>query len=199
MNEVCLVACSEEFVKDKGGTLTLTAIKNIQDIQRQEIANAKEAGLTPVIDVRMQRLSQHHLPAPPGWHCDGIPRSINSGEYNLGAIHPRAFNISVTLSDEYVGVSNTEFVNDPIKVKTYTEKFYREVHEQVEKLSPSVRRVEDGMFVKYSPKTIHRATETHRSGVRLYLRYSMCEKPVFSNHISPIQQVYVLSEKHGWN
>jgi len=197
--ERSLFSCSEEGVAIQGGPLANLALKHIQGAYVKDIYNAKQAGLSAVVDVRVQRLMPGMYPSIPGWHCDAVPRQNYNGQPNFQAINPAAFHVAFTLSSDPVGVSNTEYVIDVIKPKLYDpDHVYRELHEEVERIGPMKRRITDGVFVKFTPKTIHRATETHRRGWRMFMRFSMYHKPPIENGIPGQQQVYLISEKNGW-
>lgn len=198
-SEPSLFSCSEEGVSISGGLLAKTALKHIQAAYIQDIYNAKQAGLSAIVDVRVQRLMPGMFPSIPGWHCDAVPRCNYHGQPNFCAINPAAFHVALTLSNEQAGVSNTEYVMDAVKPKIYdAEHVYRELHEQVERIAPRVEQIPDGVFTKFTPKTIHRATETHRRGWRMFMRFSMYHKPPIVNGVQGQQQVYLLSEKNGW-
>lgn len=197
--EPSLFSCSEEGVGISGGLLAKIALKHIQGAFVQDIYNAKKEGLSAIIDVRVQRLMPGMFPSIPGWHCDAVPRCNYHGQPNYAAINPAAFHVALTLSSEAAGVSNTEYVMDAIKPKLFDqEHVYRELHDIVVRAAPRVEQIKDGTFVKFTPKTIHRATETHRRGFRMFMRFSMYHKPPIVNGVSGQQQVYLLSEKNGW-
>lgn len=197
--EPSLFSCSEEAVGISGGMLAKTALKHIQAAFIKDIYNAKQEGLSAIVDVRVQRLMPGMFPSIPGWHCDAVPRCQYHGQPNFCAINPAAFHVALTLSSEAAGVSKTEYVMDAIKPKIYDqEHVYRDLHEQVVHIAPRVEQINDGVFVKYTPKTIHRATETHRRGWRMFMRFSMYHKPPLVNGVQGQQQVYLLSEKNGW-
>lgn len=197
--ERSLFSCSEEAVNIQGGPLATIALKHIQNAYIRDIYNAKQAGLSAIVDVRVQRLMPGMFPSIPGWHCDAVPRDLYKGQPCFAAINPAAFHVTLTLSTDPVGVSNTEYVMDPIKPKLYSpDNIYRQLHEEVDRISPVVQRVNDGVFTKFTPKTIHRATETHRRGWRMFMRFSMYHKPPIENGVPGQQQVYILSEKNGW-
>lgn len=197
--EPSLFSCSEEGVGVSGGLLAKTALKHIQAAFIKDIYNAKQAGLSAIVDVRVQRLMPEMFPSIPGWHCDAVPRCNYHGQPNFAAINPAAFHVALTLSSELSGVSNTEYVTDAIKPKLYDqEHVYRDLHEQVERMKPRTEVMKDGVFVKFTPKTIHRATPTHQRGWRMFFRFSMYHKPPIVNGVQGQQQVYLLSEKNGW-
>ena len=197
--EPCLFSCSEEGAALQGGLLTKIALKHIQAAFIHDIYKAKQEGLSAIIDVRVQRLMTGMYPSIPGWHCDAVPRCNYHGQPRFDLINPAAFHVALTLSSEPFGVSNTEYVVDPIRPKLYdNEHVYKDLHEQVEKIGPIVQTMADNVFVKFTPKTIHRATPTRRRGWRMFMRFSMYHKPPIVNGVSGQQQVYLLSEKNGW-
>jgi hypothetical protein len=197
--EPSLLSCSEEGVGILGGLLAKTALKHIQAAYIQDIYKAKQEGLSAIVDVRVQRLMPGMFPSTPGWHCDAVPRCHYHGQPNFCAINPAAFHVGITLSNEPAGVSNTEYVMDAMICKLYDqEHVYRDLHEVVSRVAPRVQQISDGVFVRFTPKTIHRATETHRRGWRMFMRFSMYHKPPIVNGVQGQQQVYLLSEKNGW-
>jgi hypothetical protein len=96
-------------------------------------------------------------------------------------------------------VSSTRFVDQPIRPDLYDkEHVYRNLHHEVHRINPPIRTIKDGELVWFNQKTIHAASPCHRRGVRMFLRYSMIEKPVVANQFADQQQVYLLSEENGW-
>jgi hypothetical protein len=199
LKEPCLFSCSEEGVKEKGGVLARTALFHILNCYPQDIYNAKQEGLSAIVDVRIHRLFTGMYPAIPGWHCDAVPRSRLTGQPRFENINPRAFHVALTLSNEQAGVSNTEFVTDVIRTKIWDDNHvYKDLHEQVEHLKPKTQHISDGRFVKFWPKTIHRASPSERRGVRMFFRFSMYHNPPIVNVVDGVQQVYLLKESNGW-
>jgi hypothetical protein len=192
--EPSLHAFSEAGVALSGGVLAKTALKHIQAAFSEDIRRAKNNGLSATVDARVQHLGKGMYPAAPGWHCDYVPCGVYNGQPNFSAINPQAFSVAITLSTEVGGVSLTEFVIDPIKPRIFTaDDVYRDLDEQVTRIGPRTLLINDGVFVKYTPKTIHRATETHRRGVRMVFRFTMCNKPPVLNELPKQQQVYVVA------
>jgi hypothetical protein len=192
--EPSLHSFSEAAVAMQGGILAKTALKHIQAAFCEDIRRAKNNGLSATVDVRLQHLQKGHYPAIPGWHCDYVPCGVYDGCPNFSAIDPQAFSVAITLSTEVGGVSLTEFVIDPIKPRIFTaDDVYRDLDEQVTRIVHRTLLINDGVFVKYTPKTIHRATETHRRGVRMVFRFTMCSKPPVLNELPKQQQVYIVA------
>jgi hypothetical protein len=197
--EPSMRSCSDVFLSEFGGSLAKQALDQTLVNCYTEYHRAKEAGLSAICDVRTQMLMPEMFPSIPGWHCDAVPRDNYHGQPTFEAVHPRAFHVCLTLSSEKAGVSNTEYVMDAVQPKIWDDAHvYRELHTQVEKIKPRVRSAPDGVFVKFWPKTVHRAAPVHRRGIRMFFRFSMVEKPVIQNVKNAPQQVYLLSERNGW-
>jgi hypothetical protein len=199
LEETSLFSCSPEAVKQLAGPKVRMALNKIETNYDQIIDRGRRNGLSPVIDVRVHRLFPGMFPGIPGWHCDFVPRGAYSGQPNFGLVHPHAFLIALLLSDQPQGVSNTEFVNHPIRPQLWDqEHVYKNLHDEVVRVNPHLCLAHDNHFVWFNQKSIHRAKAAHRRGVRLFMRYSMIEKPVIVNKITHQQQVYLLSEATGW-
>jgi hypothetical protein len=194
-----LAACSEPGVSLKGGPLAKAALAHLQKLFAEDIARGKRQGLFPVVDVEIHSLSPGMYPAVPGWHCHAVPRNTLTGQPNFAAIDSAVFHIDLTLSSEKAGVSNTEFVVDAVRPKMLDRNHvYRDLHREMDRIKPRTVVVPDGVFVKYTPKSIHRAMETHRRGWRMHMRYSMYAQPVIENNTPGSVQVYVVTDRNGW-
>lgn len=199
LEEVNLHACSPQAVNMYGGAHTTEALRQLMIAYAAPIYRAKDHELQPIVDVRIHRLFPGQFPAIPGWHCDFVPRGGYSGQPNFGLCSQYAFHVCLILSDQEAGVSNTEYVMDPLRlVLEDQEHVYREVHRGVEHFKPIVARAPDGRFTWFNQKTIHRASPAHRRGVRLFMRFSMIEKPMILNKANPMPHVYQLAEENGW-
>jgi hypothetical protein len=197
--ERSMYASSPLFVREKGSPLVNRLLRDIEERYDYAISQAQREGLAAVLDVRVHRLFPGQYPGIPGWHCDFVPRGSYSGQPNFSLCHPRAFHIALLLSDQPHGVSSTRFVDQPIRPDLYDkEHVYRNLHHEVHRINPPIRTIKDGELVWFNQKTIHAASPCHRRGVRMFLRYSMIEKPVVANQFADQQQVYLLSEENGW-
>lgn len=197
--EPSLHSASPMFVYQHGGALAKRMLAQVSTLYAKEIAKAEKAGLSAIVDVRTQRLMPGMFPSIPGWHCDAVPRNSYHGQPEFGAIIPEAFHVACLLSTGLYGISNTEFVSDPVKIRVYDdEKVYKDVHREVERIDPAKRVLQDGEFAFFTPKTIHRAVACHVRGWRIFFRFSMYHKPPLANAIPNAQQVYILSEANGW-
>lgn len=199
--EPSLLSCSPIGVRALGGMLSKIALAHVEEHYASEIRRGEKAGLSSVVDCRVQRLMPGQFPSIPGWHCDAVPRNGYHGQPDFELVNPAAFHVAVLLSTEPCGVSNTQYVDQHAVFKLWHSpgrSVYHELHDEVEKLKPDVLHVKDGEFVKYSPHTVHRAMPTARRGWRMFFRYSMYHKPPVLNEVPNVQQVYQLSEANGW-
>lgn len=200
--EPSLFSNSPEGVRAQGGTFSKFALAHIEEHYAKEVKRAKEEGLSPIVDVRVQRLMPGMYPSIPGWHCDAVPRRNYDAQPDFRLINPAAFHVCVLLSTSAGGVSNTQFMDQRHNFSLWTDgpsgRVYQKLHEDIEDLKPSVIQVRDGDFVKFTPYTPHRAMPCHKRGVRMFFRYSMYHKPPIENGVAGQQQVYVLSEANGW-
>lgn len=197
--EPSLFACSPSGVRLYGGVQTRKALIHIEEYFSHIIEKASNVGLSPTVDVRVQRLMPGMYPSIPGWHCDFVPRNPHNGQPDFSLLNPEAFNVCLILSSEPQGVSNTEYVTTTIKPKIWDgDHVYRDLHRQVERIKPETIHVKDGWYAWFNGRTIHKTSPTLRRGVRLFLRYSMVHKPSILNKVGVQQQVYLLSEENGW-
>jgi hypothetical protein len=199
--EPSLFSNSPIGVRAQGGSLSKIALHHVEEQYASEIRRAEKAGLSAVVDVRVQRLMPGMYPSIPGWHCDAVPRNSYHGQPDFDLIDPAAFHVCVLLSSEPCGVSNTQYVDQHMVFKLWQSPertVYRQLHEEVEKHKPQLIHVKDGEFIKFTPHTVHRAMPTLRRGWRMFFRYSMYHKPPLENKIANCQQVYILSEANGW-
>lgn len=199
--EPSLFSCSPVGVRSLGGTLSRMALGHVEHHYASEIRRAEKAGLSAVIDSRVQRLMPNQYPSIPGWHCDAVPRNSYHGQPDFDLINPSAFHVCVLLSSEPCGVSNTQYVDQHTVFKLFTEagtSLYSQLHNEVERLKPTLLNVRDGQFIKFTPYTVHRAMPTVRRGWRMFFRFSMYHKPPLENKIQSSMQVYQLSEANGW-
>lgn len=199
LEEVNLFSCSPLAVKEWGGIHTRNILHQLEEKFHFSIDRCMREGMKPVVDVRIHRLFAEQYPAIPGWHCDHVPRGGYSGQPNFSLCAMHAFNVALIISDHPQGVSNTEFVMQPVRISLEDQDHvYRELHREVQRIKPLVAPVPDGKFVWFSQRSIHRAAPAARRGVRLFFRYSMMEKPHIQNVKHSMPHVYQLSEENGW-
>jgi hypothetical protein len=198
-SEPSLLSCSVEGVKHMGGPLANLALGRITSEYRFDIENAQKHGLSACVDTRVQRLMPGQYPSIPGWHCDGVPRSLVSGQPNFSSIDPHSFHVCVLFSSEVGGISQTEYVVAPFHMNVWDdEHVYKDMHKQVERVHPEAVLVKDGVLARFTCKTLHRTSPCHKRGWRMFFRFSMLPNPHIWNGVPKQQQVYQLSEENGW-
>lgn len=199
-NEVSVYAASPKFVLKNCGPIAKRILNSIPNEYYERIA---KAGLLPNIDVRVHRLNKGEFPAVPGWHCDGARRETYFGQPDLERT-PCADHIIATVSSLENGVSNTQFLTEPVTVtipgnphKDFV--LWKEVHKQIKK-SVKTKTMLDGEIVAFDTNTLHRAMPAHERGWRLFFRMSGWHNNYLGEEgkISTQQQVYVVSEGSGW-
>lgn len=190
--EISLIDCCEKTAIAKAGPLTLHALNQIADLYEMPIRHAREKGLSSVIEAHVHRLLPGQYPATPGWQCSGVPRRMYNGQPCFDLIQPEQFSVTVTLSSEARGVSNTEYVNHNLKPKIWDkDNVYKDLDIQVEKMHPDTVHGRDGVYAWCSPKTIQRPGVCKSRGVRLWVRMSMFPKPALFNAVGVPEQVYI--------
>jgi hypothetical protein len=197
--EPSFVSCSLICVDQLAGPIVKAIVSKIRRIYAIQIKAAEEDGLSASVDVKVQRLLPNYYPSKPGWHCAFVPRDKYTGQPQFSMVHPKCFHVALTLSNEAKGVSNTEYVISPLKVKLWeTERVFHDLHKQVLRIGPDTDFAKDGVFTWHNQRTIYRASPAIRRGIRLSLRFSMLDRPVVQNRKVDTQQVYLLSEENGW-
>lgn len=160
---------------------------------------AVDAGLDPIFNVGVSPLLVGQYAEVPGWHCDGVPYNKTHGSPDFSMIHPKAFNVSLTLSSEMTGVATQEYVNDILRPKIWDEHHvFRDLHREVLRINPRILVPADGQLVQYTPKTMVKARACTRRGYQYHFRMSMYEKPSYLNKVGGVRTIYQLSEENGW-
>lgn len=198
--EVSVYAASPEFVRRHCGPL---ANRILDAVPAWYFETTAANGLLPNIDVRVHRLNVGEYPAVPGWHCDGALRETYFSQPDLERT-PCRDHIITTISSYVGGVSNTEFVDEPITVDLSGDphkefSLWRTVHRQV----PAAARtweMTDGCLTAFDVNTLHRAQPAKMRGWRLFFRLSGWHRDYLGEggKIADQQQVYILSEECGW-
>src|SRR5690606_11438434 len=109
----------------------------VKHSKRLDMERAYEAGLSEVIDVRVQRLMPGMYPSIPGWHCDAVPRPNYFAQPDFSLINPHTFHVTClvdTSTERQLPVASTEFLAENLKFK-YNEKapVWQQLHRQIEK------------------------------------------------------------------
>lgn len=181
-----------------GGPL-VQSILNCINLSQQDFVAAFEESLTPVIDVRVQRLMPGMYPSIPGWHCDSVPRATYTSQPDFKLLHPHSFHLTCLLSTSE-NVSNTEFLDEEISVEFDEDSaIWRQLHIAIENAGPLKKVVAaPGRVYKFDSLTPHRTMPCVERGWRLFFRLSMYHNPPIVNKVPAAQQVYLLSEENGW-
>lgn len=183
------------------GFISQQLVREVEENFSVFIEIAREAGLSPIVDVRVQRLMPGMFPSIPGWHCDAVPRDSYFGQPCFDKINEKAFHVVCNISTQVAGVSQTEFFNEE---RLFTiedpQKVYQDLHNQVEEVIDSQNSflLPDSHLALFDPKTVHRATATKTRGWRMFFRYSMYPNPPIQNKKQNVEQVYILTTSNGW-
>lgn len=194
-------SASPAFVRAHCGPLAISVLDLVPDWYYGE---AERLGLWPNVDVRIHRLYPGDFPAYPGWHCDGEFRETYFSQPDLDRIRVHK-HLTCTLSTNALGVSCTQFLNEPFSCDVDADAqdvtLWGQVHEQVERQQPrSVYDTADGELMCFDAWTLHRAMPARIRGWRLFFRMSMWHKPNLGagGMLTKQEQVYKLAEGSGW-
>jgi len=170
-------AADLEFVQTNCGSLGQRLIDAVPDWYYQ---SADEQGLEINCDLRLHRLEPGQYPAAPGWHCDAAQREVAFA--NLDASTEVASSIVACISSDPGGVSNPQFLNEAFTIDSVNEygnapELWREVSEQLSETG-ACEDSADGEMILFDPWTLHRVRPAKCSGIRLFFRMSIWEKPL---------------------
>lgn len=186
-----MFAASEDFVRAHGGPLARRFMDAVPEDYRQA---AVSAGLELNVDLRVHELDVGDFPASPGWHCDSPFREVAFDARAQTRAVQR--NLVGTISTDHVGVSNTEFLDEPVTLFSDAEAgsfvLWREVDAHVgQRLERETTRTRDGELTEFDCATLHRATAAQVAGVRMFCRVSLWEPPPGHRPgLTSIEQVY---------
>lgn len=191
LREQGMFAASETFARTHGGPVTRRILDAVPEDYRQA---AQAAGLELNIDIRVHDLAVGDYPASPGWHCDSPFRETAFDAYAATQAVQR--NLIATISTDPEGVSNTEFLDDPLAYESDAPAgsfdLWRELNTHIESLPRrDTTTTTDGTLTEFDCYTLHRATSARRPGVRLFCRISLWTPP--DGHVPGLttsEQVY---------
>lgn len=194
-----MFAAPEPFARRHGGPLTQRVLDAIPDEYRH---TAHQAGLELNIDVRVHDLDEGDYPASPGWHCDSPFREVAFDDRATTQAVQR--NLIATISDNFAGVSNTEFLTHTYGLhsndRAGSHALWRNMNGHLNELARTrplnTVSATDGELIEFDCTTLHRATPAHRDGVRLFCRISMWTPP--HGHqpgLTTCEQVYRLVDQ----
>lgn len=207
-NETGMYSASLPFLRRNGGPI----VQRILDaIPPEWYQLCQDLGMFPNGDVRIHRLYPGDFPAYPGWHCDGEYRETYFSQPDLDKI-PLSKHIICCVSSDADGVSNPEFLLDPITVPVDMSRWNLRVTEQQHTLwavahkaveaNPNLRRVSipDGHITEFGCRSLHRVMPARIRGWRLFFRLSMWHKPNLGDGgcLTRQEQVYQVIGNHGW-
>lgn len=201
--EPCLFSCDMRAAEVQGGDITAGILEQVRQVCKPAMLAAYEAGLSEVIDVRVQRLMPGMYPSIPGWHCDAVPRADYWSQPDFARLNPASFHVT-TLVDTYegghqFGLCPTVFLDNAIKFNyDETRPVWKQLHQQIEAAPQRTRYVRPGELLCFDSRSPHKATACRERGWRLFFRLSMYHRPPVVNKVQTVQQVYVLSEENGW-
>lgn len=205
-NERSMFSATIDFARKNGGPLTHTLLDKIPT---EFFEIGKRHHLYPNLDVRVQNYDTSILeecdgdalyPAVPGWHCDGEFRETYFGQPDLLKV-PISFHIIATASTTPNQISNTHFLNEPLRARieraTEDYTFWSQVHHQVENMHPhSISEMKDGEITLFDARTLHTATRVRRSGGRIFFRMSHWHKPNLEvGKLGKHEQIYLTSKR----
>src|SRR6478736_259437 len=199
--EPSLFSCSLEHANVICGPITEGILDRVTKTFRMDMHKAYQAGLSEVIDVRVQRLMPGMYPSIPGWHCDAVPRANYFSQPDFSLLNPNAFHVVCIVDTNEKGISDTQYLLYDFEWE-YDDKepVWKQLHKYVDNEKNGLnnrRQYEAGNFIKFNSLTPHRARPCHTRGWRLFFRLSMYHNPPVANGSQNAQQVYILSEENG--
>lgn len=203
-DEVGMYSATPEFVLSHGGNISRELVHRIPEWYAEE---ARAAGLNLNIDIRIHRLYVGDFPAYPGWHCDGEFRETYFSQPDIDRVNVSRHMIC-TVSSHEGGVSNTEFLDEPLTVTiekpSSDHTLWGQVHAQLAAVQTErgllTTETKDGDLMLFDSWSLHRAKATKVRGWRLFFRLSMWHRPNLGDDgkLSKQEQVYKLVEGGGW-
>ncbi len=173
--EPSLFSADLPYAYYKGGPVTsrvLQEMRKIPDVWA--VFTGKVTNHHIIIDSRVHNLKKGDYPAIPGWHTDFAERTLSSSmQPDYFKITPTVKVYIVNLSNQEKGVSNTEIIAEPVKLNIPEVNVYQSLDDQIKKLKPKKIKVCDGEIIGMDQLSLHRATKTHQSGVRFFLRLAI--------------------------
>jgi len=193
-------SATPDFVRKHCGPIANQIMERVGDWYFKE---ATALGLYPNIDVRVHRLYPGDYPAYPGWHCDGEFRETYFSQPDLDRIKVGK-HIIATVSSVEGGVSNCQFLNEPLDVTLDHEPssehtLWGQVHKKVPDNAYTLN-TQDGFIYQFDSRSLHRVMPAKVRGWRLFFRMSMWHKPNLGDGgmVTKQEQVYKLVEGGGW-
>lgn len=161
-----LFAAEPTWVLENGGTierlLTARALSAVREAPDHQL----------VVDTRVQNLRRGAVPPVRGWHADNVPFSDRTKWPDPNAVDVTVKHCSITFSDDEFGVSNTEFLIEPIRIPLQLDRsIWPQIDDHVDLYPGHPRRqVPDGSLCVYDSGSLHRASPARCDGWRLFFR-----------------------------
>ena len=192
-DEPMLFSAHPEFAAERGGPLTIAALKMLC----YHLPKVATEGKHLVIDTRSHMLMPGMYPAIGGWHCDAVARSDYNAQPDLSKMDG-AKHWVMTLSTHPEGVSRTEFITQDYTAKDIDKDLvWGSVSRGIgngDNLDKML--LKDGELLMFTSSTLHRAMPATRRGWRWFFRCSEYHsKP--QNKIRKQVQVYT-DISGGW-
>lgn len=201
-SERMLYSADWHFARAYGGSITQAILDRLDgEPHIRKVRSGEVAGRWVVIDTRVTMTMRGQWPAIPGWHCDGVPRPDKYGQPRLDQISPSVRHYAVILSDREGGVSNTEFLTEPVECVPNPLAIWESVNALVEAHQSSDATLAfdtaaDGDLWEFGQNDLHRAMPAHHPGWRLFFRLTTYHRPPH-NQVRYNTQVYV-EVGRGW-
>lgn len=178
-----LRSCDLDYAFVHGGDIIRSIIADLPD----EWKNS-----TTVVSAKVHHLVNTYYPAPKGWHSDIYLTGHGVTEDDLKIRH-----MNVWFGDD---ISRTEYISGKLYIPEYIfdlrgwdfwNALDRVGDDAVAKNLATIVSSEQGEFIENDAETLHRATPSVGSGVRLFLKFNTGEPVVPSNKIAKFSQVYI--------
>lgn len=179
------------FAYDRGGEITKKALFQMEEQAIKDGFNPDEM----IIDTRVNMVMPGMYPSIPGWHCDDVPRTDDSGgQPDLGMVSDDCVHYMMLISD--TGATRTEFVYKPFECDIDDADVWASLNTAVEEAQPKTMMVPERKVVRFNQTAIHRASMAKTSGWRFFIRGTIGgpRKPV--DRMRTQVQVYIT--KLGW-
>lgn len=191
-NETMIYGGSVAWTRVHGGPMTCDALRIAQENSRDLVRVHAERGYHPVIDTKSVLLMPGMSPCIPGWHCDGVIRSVRGAQPNLSTLDERVLHYIVTY-DTVGGRDSTHYATSPIDVEVDESRIWASVNERVKDMQYGTYG--NGEVVRMTRSTLHRGPPATVRQWRFFFRMSFYHMPCV-NEIR--NQVQVYTESKGW-
>lgn len=169
-----LFGASMDFALERGGEITkrfLLAFLKIPYVM--QVYKGEVSGYQILIDTKMHNLQKGEIPSTPGWHTD-FAENGSFGEPDYSKVNPKVTTFIVNFSDHPEGVSNTEYVVEPVSLILPMKRVYDSMDRQLRNnLQLKTAQLEDGEIFEMDQLALHRGVPAHNDGMRGFIRLSI--------------------------